>query len=208
MRNAWLAALIAFSLVTGGWVLVHGRGGEDQSAFAAALAEEAGAALADVKEAGSESAGGANDDPGTFYRYTDESGSMHFVSSLAEVPKQLRDRAQAVANDRVQRTPPSPKRAARPAAAKRDLEEVLTERAMEHEVVVYTTSWCGWCRKTLAFLTEQGVPYENRDIEANDMWRDELEEKTGSTSIPVVEIDGELIRGYNPGRMQQLLESS
>jgi glutaredoxin-like YruB-family protein len=79
---------------------------------------------------------------------------------------------------------------------------------MRHEVVVYTTSWCGWCRKTVAYLTEQGVAFENRDIEAEDMWREELLEKTGATSIPVVEIDGQIIRGYDPGRMAQLLRSS
>jgi glutaredoxin-like YruB-family protein len=75
-------------------------------------------------------------------------------------------------------------------------------------VIVYTTSWCGWCRKTLAFLDQNGIDYENRDIEADDAWRDELEEKTGGTSIPVVEIDGEIIRGYDPSRMRQLLEAS
>jgi glutaredoxin-like YruB-family protein len=73
------------------------------------------------------------------------------------------------------------------------------------EVVVYTTSWCPWCRKTLAWLDARGVEYENRDIEKNPAWRDELLEKSGSTSIPVVEIEGEVIRGFNPGRMGELL---
>ena len=75
-------------------------------------------------------------------------------------------------------------------------------------MVVYTTAWCGWCRKTLAFLDERGVRYVNKDIEANDWNRDELIEKTGRTSIPVVEINGEIIRGYNAERMEQLLAGS
>ena len=76
------------------------------------------------------------------------------------------------------------------------------------EVVVYTTAWCGWCRKTLAFLDERGVRYVNKDIEANDGNREELIQKTGRTSIPVVEIDGEIIRGFNAARMEQLLARS
>ena len=72
-------------------------------------------------------------------------------------------------------------------------------------VVVYTTSWCGWCRKTLAWLDERGVAYENRDIEHSDAWRDELVEKTGSVSIPVVEIDGQIVRGSDPIRLGELL---
>jgi len=84
-------------------------------------------------------------------------------------------------------------------------QEQIHEPALEHVVVVYTTSWCGWCRKTLNFLREEGVAFENRDIEANEMWRDELIEKTGDTGIPVVEIDGTIVRGYRPGRMAELL---
>jgi glutaredoxin len=72
-------------------------------------------------------------------------------------------------------------------------------------VVVYTTSWCGWCRKTIAWLDAHGVDYENRDIEKNPRWRAELIEKAGGDSIPVVEIDGELIHGFDPGRMSDLL---
>jgi glutaredoxin-like YruB-family protein len=208
MRNAWLAALVAFCLVTGGWILVQDRAGAGESAFASVLAEEAQEALAEVKGAAGGPAEDAEREPATFYRYTDESGSVRFVTSLADVPARLRDRAQPVTSSRVQRAPaaatkPAPRvaRAARPAAAERAL-------ARNKEVVVYTTSWCGWCRKTLAYLDQNGVDYENRDIEADDAWREELEEKTGSTSIPVVEIDGEIIRGYDPGRMRKLLESS
>ena len=40
------------------------------------------------------------------------------------------------------------------------------------------------------------------------MWKEELIEKTGGTGIPVVEIDGEIIRGYDPDRMAELLSSS
>ena len=204
MRSAWLAALVAFCLVTGGWILVQDRAGAGKGAFAAALADEAEAKLAEAVGAADASETEGARAPTGFYRYTDDSGSMHFVASLAEVPKQLRERAEPVTRDRVQRAPASAKPAPRATRGAR-AEPVL---ARNRDVIVYTTSWCGWCRKTLAFLDQNGVDYENRDIEADDAWREELEEKTGSTSIPMVEIDGEIVRGYNPARMQQLLESS
>jgi glutaredoxin len=75
-------------------------------------------------------------------------------------------------------------------------------------VVVYTTSWCGWCRKTLAWLDGEGIPYENRDIEKDPAYREELIRKSGGTSIPVVEIDGRIIRGFDTRRMAQALRSS
>jgi glutaredoxin len=206
MRNAWLAALLAFCLVTGGWILVQDRAGAGDSAFAAVLAEQAEEALAEVQGAAGDSAPEDERQPATFYRYTDESGSVRFVTSLAEVPRHLRDRAQPVTQDRVQRAPASA--ASKPPARATRKQRAEPALARNRDVIVYTTSWCGWCRKTLAFLDKNGIAYENRDIEADDAWRDELEAKTGGTSIPVVEIDGEIVRGYDPARMRQLLEAS
>ncbi len=207
MRNAWLMGLLLFCAVSGGFILVQGRSPEEEATLAAALVEEAREGVQDI--AGDLGlAPAAEPEPGTFYRYTDASGTIRFVTALAEVPAAQRDSARPVANDRVQRAPPSAvEPRARPERA-RDPVAQVEERAMDHEVVVYTTSWCGWCRKTLAYLTQQGVAFENRDIEAEEMWREELLEKTGGTSIPVVEIDGQIIRGYDPTRMAALLRAS
>ena len=211
MRNVWLAGLLVFCVVASGFILVQGRGeGPSAGDFAAGLADQAQAVVQDAagqlggEEPEAEEADAAAErPPATFYRYTDETGTVRFVTSLAQVPQGLRDSARPVSNDRVQRAPTLP-----PSARKRPAHEGLAVRNTSHEVVVYTTSWCGWCRKTVAFLTKQGVDFENRDIEADEMWRDELIEKTGGTSIPVVEINGQIIRGYDPQRMGQLLGSS
>ena len=73
---------------------------------------------------------------------------------------------------------------------------------------MYSTSWCGFCRKTFAYLDAKGVRYQNRDIEKDDYYRQELIRKTGRTSIPVVEIDGTLVRGFNPHKMDRLLAAA
>jgi len=206
MRNAWLMGLLSSCAVASGGILVSGRGPGDEGLLAAALEQAPPEAREVANELGL--AAEPESEPASFYRYTDASGAMRFVGSLAEVPAAFRGSAREVANDRVQRLPSGPAGPRARAGHTRAPVAQLEERALEHEVVVYTTSWCGWCRKTIAYLTEQGVPFENRDIEAEDMWREELLEKTGGTSIPVVEIDGQIIRGYDPGRMAQLLRTS
>ena len=207
MRSVWLTILVALCLLSAGWILVQDRPGGAQAALVSAL------------ESGREGessldgpTGAPEPDEPTFYRYTDESGSIRFVTSLDAVPRALRAEARPVTHDRVQRTPTAvaqrPPARARPVA--RPAARTRAEPALAHDrdVVVYTTSWCGWCRKTLAFLDENGIHYENRDIEADDDWREELLEKTGGTSIPVVEIDGQIVRGFDPKRMRQLLQAS
>lgn len=151
----------------------------------------------------------------TYYRYMDAGGSLHFVDSLERVPEAFRASARplSMSAEKADAAPSLTRAAASTASAKRrpfagaaaQPPAARARSGASSGVVVYTTSWCGWCRKTIAWLNEQGVAFENRDIERNPAWRDELIEKTGGTSIPVVEIDGELIRGFSPDRMAELL---
>ena len=120
---------------------------------------------------------------------------MRFARSLEEVPAQWRERAGQIEVDMSAFT-----RKSRAAA------ESSEGAQAAHRVTVYTAPWCGWCRKTLAFLDERGVAYKNKDIEADDAFADQLIAKTGSRGVPLVEIDGSQIRGYNPGEMAALLE--
>jgi mycoredoxin len=208
MRSVWFAALVVFCVIASGFILVRARVGGEGAGLAASLADGAREAVeAATARLGHEpEAPAARDErePAEFYRYTDESGAVRFVSSLEEVPRSLRASARPVGKGRVQRAPAS----ARPQRMREQALQQGYQAALEHRVVVYTTSWCGWCRKTLAFLDQRGVAYENRDIEDDEMWREELLEKTGATSIPMVEIDGQVIHGYDPQRMSQLLGSS
>lgn len=151
-------------------------------------------------------------DPGPgYWRYTESNGSLRFVQSLAEVPESARASAERIATaaPRAAAAPRAPApvgpraRLARPSSG-RDAPSEPARRA-EPAVVVYTTSWCGWCRKTLAWLDERGVDYENRDIESNPEWAAELERKTGRQSIPVVDVGGRIVRGFDPGTLEELL---
>lgn len=150
---------------------------------------------------------GAAPEPGkrTFYQWVDERGSVRFARSLDEVPAEWRERAGQVEVDASAYQPKSP----RPGQAQRRAYaqvEATEARPRFHDVTVYTAPWCGWCRKTLAWLDERDVDYVNKDIEADEDHAEELEEKSGGRSIPFVEIDGTQIRGFNPREMAALLE--
>lgn len=141
-------------------------------------------------------------EPATYYRYTDDAGSLRFVSSLDQVPPHLRGGARPAGGSFTRTSSPTARPATRP-FARQGADPSLRRGA---EVVVYTAPWCGWCRKTLTWLDRRGVAYDNRDIEQDDRYRRELLAKSGRTSIPFVEIDGESVRGYAPERMARLLD--
>lgn len=98
MRTAWIAGLLLFCVAASGFILVQGRSA-DEAPDLASLAEQAQAAVAQglgrEPEPEADTAQG-DASPTTFYRYTDETGTVRFVSSLDKVPKALRSRAEPV----------------------------------------------------------------------------------------------------------------
>jgi mycoredoxin len=65
------------------------------------------------------------------------------------------------------------------------------------EVVMYATSWCGYCRKTREFLSDRGIPYVEHDIERSPEARREYEALNGR-GVPLLVIRGTLVQGYSP----------
>ena len=78
--------------------------------------------------------------------------------------------------------------------------------AKEHKVIVYSTEWCPWCHKAKEWLDKNKVKYEDRDPEKNPKYAEELVQKSGQSGIPVIDIDGNIIVGYNEGEMKKYLE--
>ena len=159
---------------------------------------------------GDESDGAATGGSG-FYKVVEANGTVRFVTSLDEVPAAQRPAAERVdlepitRSGKANRREPSQQAVKQLAAAKTSPPSATTRGG--HEVVIYTTSWCGWCKKTRAWLDQKGVDYENRDVEENSDWAEEMHDLTGSGGVPVIVIDGEVIKGFNQAQMEKLLRS-
>jgi len=65
------------------------------------------------------------------------------------------------------------------------------------QVVLYATDWCGYCKLTRRFLDQKGIPYQEFDIEKNAAARKDYE-SLGGRGIPLLDVNGTLIRGYEP----------
>lgn len=77
-------------------------------------------------------------------------------------------------------------------------------------VVVYSTSWCGYCRKAKAWLTKKGIAFTERDIEKDPGAAEELAGKAQKAGVkpggvPVIDARGTLVLGFDEQRLEQLL---
>lgn len=80
----------------------------------------------------------------------------------------------------------------------------------QNKVIVYSTSWCAFCHTEMQWLDQLGVKYESKDIEADPKAMEELSEKNGGNyqGVPVTDINGELILGFDRPRLQEALKTA
>ncbi|HHR85950.1 MAG: glutaredoxin family protein [Candidatus Thorarchaeota archaeon] len=76
---------------------------------------------------------------------------------------------------------------------------------MSHEITIYTTPSCSWCQATKEYLHAREIDFEEVDV-SEDMRRAmEMVEKSGQQGVPVLDIDGEIIVGFDRSRIDALL---
>jgi glutaredoxin-like YruB-family protein len=74
-------------------------------------------------------------------------------------------------------------------------------------VVMYVTSWCPYCKKARDYINAQGASLIEYDIERDRSAADEMVKKTGgSHGVPVVDVEGIIIRGYSPEAISSALK--
>lgn len=76
---------------------------------------------------------------------------------------------------------------------------------MQHKVTIYSAPWCPWCNKAKQWFKAHKIRYVEKDVDADHKAAEEMMEKSGQTGIPVIDIDGEIVIGYDVPRLSRLL---
>ncbi len=64
---------------------------------------------------------------------------------------------------------------------------------------------CPYCVMAKTYLKDKGFEYEDLDVSSNPEALKELQAKTNALSVPVLDIDGEIIMGFDRDRINTLL---
>lgn len=75
---------------------------------------------------------------------------------------------------------------------------------MSKKVVVYSSNTCAYCHDAKDYLKSLGVEYTEKNVSTDKEARKELMKK-GFMGVPVIEIDGETIQGFDKDRLDDLL---
>ena len=86
-------------------------------------------------------------------------------------------------------------------------------KSASSDVIIYGASWCGACKQAARFFSQKGVAFVEKDIEKEPEARTEMLAKARAQGvqtggIPVIDVHGTLLGGFNAQRIEQLLATN
>ena len=76
---------------------------------------------------------------------------------------------------------------------------------MDKTVTIYSTPTCHYCHAAKEFLTKNNIPFTDYNVAEDAEKRQEMIDKTGQMGVPVIQIDDQIVIGYDEGALAQLL---
>lgn len=73
------------------------------------------------------------------------------------------------------------------------------------KVTVYSTPTCHYCHLLKDYLTEKGIAFESVDVSADAEAKKAAFEKSGQLAVPVTDIDGSIVIGFDQEAVDELL---
>ena len=72
-------------------------------------------------------------------------------------------------------------------------------------VTIYTTPTCGYCKVAKEFFRTQHVPFTEYDVASNQRKAEEMMRKSGQMGVPVIDVNGKIIVGFNKAEIEKAL---
>ncbi|MBT5808291.1 glutaredoxin family protein [Candidatus Uhrbacteria bacterium] len=73
------------------------------------------------------------------------------------------------------------------------------------KVTVYSTPTCPFCKKVKGYLSENKVEFTDIDVSADQEQAQKMIAKSGQMGVPVTDIDGELVIGFDEKALKEKL---
>ncbi|MEM2956485.1 MAG: glutaredoxin family protein [Candidatus Pacearchaeota archaeon] len=74
------------------------------------------------------------------------------------------------------------------------------------KVIVYSTSTCPYCDMAKEFLRKNKIKFLDIDVNENKNAARDMIKKSGQTGVPVIEIDNQIVIGFNKQKLKELLK--
>lgn len=76
------------------------------------------------------------------------------------------------------------------------------------KIILYVTPWCKYCDDVRNFLTEKGIEFKEVNIALDRKGLKELRRKSGQIGVPVLDVNGEIVIGFSPEKIEKALNKA
>ena len=81
----------------------------------------------------------------------------------------------------------------------------LKQRGDLMSITIYSTKTCPWCEKTKKLLISRKVKFVDLDVATNAKARKDMVRKSGQLGVPVIDINGKIIVGFDQKAIEKAL---
>jgi glutaredoxin 3 len=75
-------------------------------------------------------------------------------------------------------------------------------------ITVYSADWCAFCHAVKRYFDDLGVSYTDKNIEKDPAYAQESVDKSDQTGIPVIDINGQIIVGFDRPKIDKALSDN
>lgn len=72
--------------------------------------------------------------------------------------------------------------------------------------IIYTTITCPFCKMAKTYFQEQGIAYDEKDVTNDTTLQQEMINKSGQFAVPVIDIGGKIIVGFQKTQIEEALK--
>ncbi|MDP3772217.1 MAG: glutaredoxin domain-containing protein [bacterium] len=73
------------------------------------------------------------------------------------------------------------------------------------KVIIFTTPSCVYCKMAKEFFKKNNIAYDEKDVASDAAARDDMLARSGQLGVPVIDIDGKIVIGFDQARLKELL---
>jgi glutaredoxin 3 len=81
-----------------------------------------------------------------------------------------------------------------------------TGKQKKNRVIVFSTPTCTYCNRAKQYLRQQGVRFRDVDVSKDPVAARDMVRRSGQQGVPVLDINGRIVVGFNKTEVDRLLE--
>lgn len=77
----------------------------------------------------------------------------------------------------------------------------------ESNIKIYGAEWCAFCHMVMRYLDDKKISYKYIDVDTDPKYAQEAVEKSGQRGIPVIDLNGDIIVGFDRPKIDASLKA-